>query len=100
MRFNKKITFIHEEDSYNTETGKHETVETEVATIWANVTDNSTQRSFETFGKYDSNTKTIRLAKPIRLNWSFLMIGKDKTKYVKKQYLDTSKVKSLLVGEA
>ena len=101
MRFNTKVAFYTDPtNKYNPDTGKHDSNPVLVRTVWANVTDNSTQRNAETFGKYDINTKTIRLIDQSKFDWSFLMVGDDPTRYVKKHEYQTSKVRSFLVGQA
>lgn len=101
MRFTIPVTFyLESKGAYNPETGKEETVIKKVATKRANVTDNSSIRNMETFGNYNVDSKVIRFQRKFNLNWSYLTIGNDKTKYVKKHMLRTLKTFSILVGSS
>lgn len=100
MRFDTQITFyLKENDKYNFETGKHESQLKEVATLWGNVTENTTERNMQTFGKYDKQAKIIRLIDNIDFNWSYLTIGLSKTQYTMLHKLHSLKTNSILVGE-
>jgi len=100
MRFDEEIRFYSKgADKYNPKTGKHEADTQLVATLWANVTDNSTQRNMETFGKYDINTKTIRLTEDINFDWSYLVIGDSDKHYSMLHSLKPLKINSILVGQ-
>ena len=100
MRFDKQITFyLKGNDKYNTKTGKHESQLKEVATLWGNVTENTTDRNMEIFGKYDKQAKIIRLSGNIDFNWSCLTIGLSKTQYTMLHKLHSLKTNSILVGE-
>lgn len=101
MRFDTKISFYSKgADKYNPKTGKHDAEIQLVASLWGNVTDNSTQRNVETFGKYDINTKIIRLIENINFDWSYLVIGDSKQQYTMLHELRTLKTNSILVGES
>ena len=100
MRFDKQITFyLKGNDKYNFETGKHESQLKEVATLWGNVTENTTERNMQTFGKYDKQAKIIRLIDNIDFNWSYLTIGLSSTQYTMLYKLHSLKTNSILVGE-
>lgn len=100
MRFDTQITFyLKENDKYNVKTGKHESQLKEVATLWGNVTENTTERNMQTFGKYDKQAKIIRLMDNIDFNWSYLTIGLSKTQYTMLHKLHSLKTNSILVGE-
>jgi len=100
MRFDTQITFyLKGNDKYNFETGKHESQLKEVATLWGNVTENTTERNMQTFGKYDKQAKIIRLIDNIDFNWSYLTIGLSSTQYTMLYKLHSLKTNSILVGE-
>lgn len=100
MRFDTQIKFYSKgKDKYNPVNGKHETTDELVKTIRGNVTDNSTLRNVETLGKYDINTKTIRLIESINFDWSYLVIGHDEQRYSMLHGIKPLKVNSILVGE-
>lgn len=100
MRFDTKIYFYSKgKDKYNPATGKHEATDKLVKAMRGNVTDNSTLRNMETLGKYDINTKTIRLIENINFDWSYLVIGDDSTHYSMLHGIKPLKVNSILVGE-
>lgn len=101
MRFTVPVKFYLEgKGSYNPETGKEEPKVVLVATRRANVTDNSSIRNTETFGNYNVDAKIVRFQREVNLNWSYLLIGSDKTKYVKKHVMRKSKTFSILVGSS
>lgn len=98
MRYDVPIKFYMESgNKYDPETGGHKPDTKLVFECWANVTSNGVQRNVESFGNYNLNTKTIRLAENINFNWSFLLIGNDSTQWIKKFGTPTLKVKSFQV---
>ena len=100
MRFDTQITFyLKGNDKYNFKTGKHESQLKEVATLWGNITENTTERNMEMFGKYDKQAKIIRLIDDIDFNWSYLTIGLSNTQYTMLHKLHSLKTNSILVGE-
>lgn len=100
MVFDTEINFyLKGNDKYNPKTGKHDADTQLVATLDGNVTDNSTIRNMEALGKYDINTKTIRLVEEVDFNWSYLVIEGSDKHYSMLHGLEPLKVNSILVGE-
>jgi hypothetical protein len=101
MRITDKVKFYVENSDgggYNPETGQYEDTEELVATIPANITDLSTDRTKELFGEIDDSKLVIRTFKPIKFKWSYCLIGK--SKYKQETNLNASiRSNSLIVGE-
>lgn len=101
MIFDTEISFYSKgNDKYNPKTGKHEATDDLIGVFMGNVTDNSTLRNVETLGKYDINTKTIRLVESIDFDWSYLVIEGSDKHYSMLHGIKPLKVNSILVGES
>lgn len=99
MRFDTKITFYTEKKGqYNPYTSKHEHAR-ETWEVLANVTDLGTQSQIRLLGKLDSGAKTVRLLEAPPAGWSYLTIGDNKARYIKKTEVRALKGHSLIVGE-
>ena len=100
MRLTNEVKFYNQtERHYNPNTSQYEGGEMLVDTVMANVTDVGTNRSVELFGKYDANSKVVRLIEPIDKVWSYLTIDDDSTRYVLQTTRQPLKNTTLIVGE-
>lgn len=99
MRYDTKVTFYTEKKGqYNPLTSKHEHAR-ETWEVLANVTNLGTQSQMRLLGKLDSGAKTVRLLEDPPDGWSFLKIGEDNARYIKKTEVKALKGRALIVGE-
>lgn len=98
MRLDHEITFWTDDEEYNPKTHEYGD-QKKVATAAASVTDMGTDKSVQLFGNYAQKAKVIRLADPITVNWSYLTIDDDATRYVLNTARDPLKNATLIVGE-
>ena len=98
MRLDHEVTFWTDDEEYNPKT--HEDGEPkEVASAAASVTDMGTDKSVQLFGNYAQKAKVIRLVEPITVNWSYLTIDDDATRYALNTSRDPLQNATLIVGE-
>lgn len=98
MRLDHEVTFWLDDEEYDPQTHRYDDVK-KVATAVASVTDMGTDKSVQLFGNYAQKAKVIRLAEPITVNWSYLMIDDNATHYALNTSRDPLQNATLIVGE-
>ena len=85
MRYDTKVTFVIEKDSYyDPELGEHVEPTLDEKIKLANVTDLGTDRSKVLFGDIKQGAKVIRLLRPYTQKWDYVLIYNKLTKETQK----------------
>ncbi|MBN6206382.1 hypothetical protein JYK21_07945 [Ralstonia pickettii] len=79
MRFDKRVTFVHETDGYyDPEKGEYVEGEYDDKTLPCNVSRLGLERTNQIFGQVDRVMSVIRLQRPYLDNFEYLYLGDDK----------------------
>lgn len=75
MRYDTEVTFVIEKDGYyDPELGEHVEPSLDEKLKFANVTDLGTDRSKALFGDIKQGAKVIRLLRPYKKEWNYVLI--------------------------
>ena len=88
MRYNTKVTFVTEKNGYyDPEIGEHIEPSKIEKTKRVNMTDLGTDRSVKLFGEIVEGAMVIRLLRPYKEKWDYVMIDNQRFKLVTKRSL-------------
>lgn len=99
MRYDTKVSLFNEgREIYNPRTHKHEKKNEKVLCQFCNVTDLGTQKQVELLGGLKEGSKTIRMIKKPKVQWTTAKIDGDERVYRFMSSLHVLKGYAMIVG--